>query len=62
MGCPDSNSDGNPGPCSGYELRRDLDLSGVTWDPIAGDVWATTLEGNGRTIRNLTVSETADDA
>ncbi|MFC4597408.1 S-layer homology domain-containing protein [Cohnella hongkongensis] len=47
-----------------YELMNDLDLTGVSWNPIGdGDQPFTgTFEGNRRVIRGLTVTGAADDA
>ena len=63
MGCPDSDSDNNPGPCKGYELGRGdelvaitIDLSGKNWTPIGGDTASTLVfEGNNFTISNMTI-------
>ena len=52
--------------CSGYELVADLDLSGVDWTPIGLEPdpsyayysvgpFETVFDGNGHTIRNLTI-------
>ena len=59
MGCPSGN-------CAGYELAADLDFAAdgiaVTstdsypnWTPIGG-AYASVFDGNGHTIRNLTIS------
>ncbi len=41
--------------CKGYELADDISLASIrNWVPIAGD-FTSTLEGNGKTIRNLTI-------
>ena len=59
MGCPSGN-------CAGYELAADLDFAadGVAvtstdsypnWTPIGG-AYASVFDGNGHTIRNLTIS------
>jgi len=52
------------GSSDGYELMNDLDLSGLSWDPIGdgGQPFTGTFEGNKHVIRNLTVSGSADDA
>ena len=62
MGCPSGN-------CAGYELAADLDFAAdgmaVTstdpypnWTPIGG-TYASVFDGNGHTIRNLTISSGA---
>ena len=61
-GCPTTN----PVGCKGYELLGDIDLVAPVspdtknWDPVAGDFTAT-LEGNGFTISNLTISNGSTD-
>ena len=59
-----------PGRCKGYELSKDLDLSGEAWNPIGGggrseftnDVlpeanrYHGTFEGNGYVIENMRIS------
>ena len=49
-GCPTTN---NPVGCKGYELANDISLA-ENWSPIAG-VFSATLEGNDKTISNLTI-------
>lgn len=39
--------------CSTYTLEKDIDLSGLLWNPID---FAGTLDGNGHTISGLTVT------
>ena len=37
MGCPDGpDADSDPGDCTGYELRADLDFAGSQWTEIGG--------------------------
>ena len=75
MGCPDgSDANDEPDACRGYELTQNLDFdtdddgdvdstdpgSYDNWDPI-GD-WATTLDGGGHVIENLTMSRTGTRA
>ena len=69
-GCPDRNSDNNPGPCAGYELNADLDFdtdgSGSVgagddypnWAPIATGTssYTAAFNGNGHTISNMTIN------
>ena len=69
-GCPDRNSDNNPGPCAGYELNADLDFdtdgSGSVgagddypnWVPIATGTssYTAAFNGNGHTISNMTIN------
>ena len=38
-----------------YKLLADIDMTGVDWKPIAD--FAGTLDGNGKTIHNLTIDE-----
>ncbi len=57
--------EGNPGPCTSYELSSDITLSG-NWTPIGGNlhfddyedplVYRADFYGNGHTISNLSVS------
>ena len=70
MGCPTSAADSDSNDCKGYELESDLDFdtdddgdvdagdpgSYASWAPI-GPVYASTFQGNGRTISNLTISD-----
>ena len=62
MGCGDTDSDNSPGPCTGYELRGDIDLDiapynvSPWWTPIG--TYTATFEGNGNTIDNLTIDKT----
>ena len=46
MGCGDTDSNNEPGPCTGYELTADLALS--DWTPIAR--YTAMLDGNGHTL------------
>ena len=69
-GCPDRNSDNNPGPCAGYELNADLDFdtdgSGSVgagddypnWVPIGSNAssYTAAFNGNGHTISNMTIN------
>lgn len=49
------------------ELTADMDLAGIAWTPVGNDgdvIFAGTFDGNGHTIKNLTVTDsrtTADD-
>ncbi|XID96272.1 S-layer homology domain-containing protein [Paenibacillaceae bacterium WGS1546] len=47
-----------------YELMNDLDLTGVSWNPIGdgGQPFTGTFEGNRHVIRNMTVAGSNDDA
>ena len=68
MGCPAANHDNNPDTpdqptCRGYELTGNIDLDGVSWEPLgiglpgANDVgYSGILYGNGHRIHNLTLS------
>ena len=56
--------EGDPGPCTGYELLNDIALSG-SWTPIGGNVgldvfsgdsFGATFDGNGHTISGLRIS------
>ena len=62
--------EGDPGPCTGYELSNDIALSG-SWTPIGGnvpadsenpydlgpdDMFSATFDGNGYTISGLRIS------
>ena len=50
--------------CHGFELDDDIDLNGVTWDPIKAqsDEFNLIFDGNDHTISNITVNTpTADD-
>ena len=68
MGCGDTDTDGSPGPCTGYELADDIDLDAAPynaspwWTPIGNIAsrFNTTFQGNGHTIENLIV-DLADD-
>ena len=69
-GCPDRNSDNNPGPCIGYELNADLDFDTdgngsvgagddyPNWVPIATGTssYTAAFNGNGHTISNMTIN------
>ena len=67
MGCP--SVDGGAAACRGYELAQDLDFDTdgdgdvdasddyPSWEPI--DNYEGFLEGNGRAIFNLTISDSA---
>ena len=72
-GCPDTaDADTDPGPCIGYELNADLDFdtdgSGSVgaaddypnWTPVGSNTnqYATSFNGNGHTIANLTINAT----
>ena len=71
LACPTTPDDLDDNDCLGYELAGDLDFdtdgSGAVdtsdaypnWAPIAN--WATTLDGGGHVIKNLTVSGTGND-
>ena len=71
LACPTTPDDLDDNDCLGYELAGDLDFdtdgSGAVdpsdpypnWVPIAD--WATTLDGGGHVIKNLTVSGTGND-
>ena len=52
-----------PDGCAGFELTANIDLTGVTWEPILrnGNGFEATFNGNGYTISNLSVSVSADD-
>ena len=61
LGCPDSDSDSNPGPCAGYELARDLDFDDggyPNWTPIGGATAAFSgdFDGNNHKIANLKIA------
>ena len=61
MGCPDSDSDSNPGPCAGYELARSLDFNDggyPNWTPIgsATAAFSGDFDGNNRKIANLKIA------
>jgi len=72
MGCPDG-PDANQlaDTCGGYALTADLDFDTdddgdvdaddafASWTPIVG--WATTFDGRGHVISNLTVTGSGDD-
>ncbi len=72
MGCPDG-PDANQlaDACGGYALTADLDFDTdddgdvdadddfASWTPVVG--WATTFDGRGHTISNLTVTGSGDD-
>ena len=73
MGCPDGgDADELPDACGGYELARDLDFAtdgdGDVDDPGARANWApigryaAVFHGNGRTIANLTIDDSAGRA
>ena len=50
--------------CHGFELEDDIDLDGVTWDPIKtqSDPFNLIFDGNDHTISNITVNTpTADN-
>ena len=59
----------NSGRDKHYKLMRNIDLGGGTWTPIGpgngptvdGSTFTGSLDGNGRTISNLTVSTTAQN-
>ena len=58
------NSSGCPNNvCRGYELTANIDLSSFTnWNPIgsSSDRFTAFLEGNDKTISNLTIDRTSD--
>ena len=69
--CPTTPDDADDNDCAGYELTADIDFDTngdddvdandaiPNWTPIPG--WATTLDGGGHVIENLTVSGAGDD-
>ena len=69
--CPTTEDDADDNDCAGYELTADIDFdtdgSGSVdmsdaipnWTPIPG--WATTLDGGGHVIENLTISGAGND-
>ena len=69
--CPTTEVDADDNDCAGYELTADIDFdtdgSGSVdmsdaipnWTPIPG--WATTLDGGGHVIENLTISGAGND-
>ena len=71
LACPTTLDDADDNDCKGYELIADLDFDTngddnvdtndaiPNWTPIPG--WATTLDGGGHVIENLTVSGAGDD-
>jgi len=61
LGCPDSDSDSNPGPCAGYELARSLDFNDggyPNWTPIgsATTAFSGDFDGNNHKIANLRIA------
>ena len=44
-------------PAATYQLMNDIDLTGVTWNPFD---FNGVLEGNGHSIKNLTLTKTSD--
>lgn len=42
-----------------YTLKNDIDLSGVSWNPIEG--FSGVLDGNGYTIKNLTINTSSSN-
>ena len=67
LGCPDSDSDSNPGPCAGYELARDLDFNDggyPNWTPIGGAAAAFSgdFDGNNHKIANLKIAASGASA
>ena len=45
-------------PKGDYILLSDIDMSGIEWKPIAD--FSGTLDGNGKTVQNLTIDESKD--
>ena len=45
------------GGCTGYELTADIDLAGISWQPIGnlGEPFTGVFRGNGHRISNLTI-------
>ena len=64
LGCGDTDSDSNPGPCKGYELGGDLDFAANprnayrNWTPIgsADADFSAEFEGNNNKIANLKIT------
>ena len=62
------NSQNNTFVNKTVELTADIDLAGNAWTPVGNDggtIFAGTFDGNGHTIKNLTVTDsrtTADDS
>lgn len=48
----------NAKPGETYTLMADIDLAGTEWTPLAG--FHGHLDGNGKTVSNLTIRETVD--
>ena len=72
LGCPDTaaDADSDPGPCTGYELARDLDFTDANgdgeagvdrvyryWTPIgsATSAFSGTFDGNNKTVSPLKI-------
>lgn len=59
------NNNRNPFLNQTVELTSDIDLAGIDWKPIGNDggaVFTGTFNGNGHTIKNLTVTDSRTSA